>query len=150
VSAGPGVLIQANFKTAAGTLLNVYGQDEASFDIGLAILHDRLAQMTEIEQQLRGASAVAAVLPLAPVQPPSTDAGSGWSTTAPAPTMAPPSFTGAATPFGPDGRPRVAKSGAGAKGPWKAWFTAAKKGEPGWDEPIWVRAGTPEWSSFPA
>ena len=103
MSAQPGVLIQANFKTAAGTLLNVYGQDEASFDIGLAILHDRLAQMTEIEQQLRGASAVAAVLPLAPTQPAAqpapTAAGSGWAAPAaspPPPPALPQSFQQAA------------------------------------------------------
>ena len=55
----------------------------------------------------------------------------------------------AASPAGPDGRPRVAKSGVSAKGPWKAWMTAARKGEAGYDEPIWLRRGTPEWDAFP-
>ena len=55
----------------------------------------------------------------------------------------------AAAPAGPDGRPRVAKSGVSAKGPWKAWMTAARKGEAGYDEPIWLRRGTPEWDAFP-
>lgn len=52
-------------------------------------------------------------------------------------------------PAGPDGRPRVPKSGVSAKGPWKAWMTQARKGEAGYDEPIWIRRGTPEWDAFP-
>ena len=62
---------------------------------------------------------------------------------------APAQVATAAAPAGPDGRPRIAKSGVSAKGPWKAWMTQARKGEVGYDEPIWVRRGTPEWDSFP-
>ena len=70
--------------------------------------------------------------------------------TATAEVSAPAAFTNASVPTGPDGRPRVAKSGSSAKGPWKAWMTAAKKGEPGYAEPIWIQRGTPEWNNFPA
>ena len=64
-------------------------------------------------------------------------------------TAAPAQVAGGAAPAGPDGRPRIAKSGVSAKGPWKAWMTQARKGEAGYDEPIWVRRGTPEWDAFP-
>lgn len=65
-------------------------------------------------------------------------------------TDAPTAFTNATVPVGPDGTPRIAKSGISSKGPWKAWMTVAKKGEPGYADPIWIKRGTPEWNNFPA
>jgi hypothetical protein len=139
------VLVQANFKTPRGALLNVYGKDEESFDMGLAILEDRIAKLTEIEALLAGASNAAPLVNTnaAPAPAPAAAAQS-WGSTPPA------SMTAGTVPTGPDGQPRVPKSGTSAKGPWKAWMTAAKKNEPGYAEPIWVRRGTPEWDSFPA
>jgi hypothetical protein len=137
------VLVQANFKTPRGALLNVYGKDEESFDLGLAILEDRVAKLTEIEALLAGSSNAVPLVNTAAAPAPATAAQS-WGSTPPA------SMTQGTVPTGPDGQPRVPKSGTSAKGPWKAWMTAAKKNEPGYAEPIWVRRGTPEWDAFPA
>lgn len=135
------VLVQANFKTPRGSLLNVYGKDEASFDMGLAILQDRLALVAEIESLLAAGSHAA---PVVNVNAAPVSAADSWGSTPPV------SMTNATVPTGPDGQPRVAKSGTSAKGPWKAWMTVAKKGEPGYADPIWLRRGTPEWDAFPA
>jgi hypothetical protein len=88
---------------------------------------------------------IAASAPAVASAPPGALADNPWP-------AAPPVFAAAAAtvPTGPDGQPRVAKSGKHDKGPWKAWFTAPKKGEPGYAEPIWVTRGTPEWNNFPA
>jgi hypothetical protein len=142
------VLVQANFKTPRGTLLNVYGKDEESFDMGLAILEDRIEKLVQLEALLSAGSNAAPLVNVnaapAPAAAPVSAAQSWGSPTPPA------SMTAGTVPTGPDGQPRVAKSGTSAKGPWKAWMTAAKKNEPGYAEPIWVRRGTPEWDTFPA
>jgi len=49
MTASKDTLVQVNFKTRNGTLINVYGNDEPSFDLGLAIIQDRIATFTEIE-----------------------------------------------------------------------------------------------------
>lgn len=139
------VLVQANFKTPRGTLLNVYGKDEESFDMGLAILEDRIAKLIELEALLSGASNAAPLVNVNATGNPQAAAES-WT----APSGPPAAMTQGTVPTGPDGQPRIAKSGTSAKGPWKAWMTVAKKNEPGYAEPIWVRRGTPEWDNFPA
>jgi hypothetical protein len=40
------------------------------------------------------------------------------------------------------------RTGAGAKGPWKAFMCPSPKGTPDQCEPSWVRRNDPEWSSF--
>jgi hypothetical protein len=136
------VLVQANFKTPRGTLLNVYGKDEESFDAGLAILEDRIAKLTELEALLSGASNAA---PLVNVNaaPAPANAADSWGSTPPA------SMVQGTVPSCSHGQ-KNAKSGASAKGPWRAWMCPAPKGTPGQCEPDWVRRGTPEWDAFPA
>ena len=90
-------LVQANFKTPKGALINAYGHDEASFDLALAIIQDRIAVFAEIEQALTGAGAVADQFKLAPTQPPATAGvpaapADSWGAPPPA------SFANAATP----------------------------------------------------
>lgn len=164
MSANNDTMIQANFKSAKGSLFNVYGRDEASFDLGLAILYDRLATFAEIEQRLTAVDAVAAVMPLhpeqplaihvAPVQqeqpayaPPALPAAPAWGP--PAAPVPGHTFAQAAIPSCQHGQ-RAPRSGASAKGPWKAWFCPTPKGTPGQCDATWVKQGTPEWSAFPA
>jgi hypothetical protein len=153
MSAPENVLVQSNFKTPLGGLHNAYGHDEQSFDLALAILEDRVARLTALEQQLHGAGNVAQGIGLAapsrqpapaapaaaPTPPP---VAPGWETPAPAP-----SFQQATVPQCAHG-PRTARSGSGAKGPWAAWFCPQPKGTAQCDA-IWVKRGTPEWDSFP-
>jgi len=141
------VLVQANFKTPRGTLLNVYGKDEESFDLGLAILEDRISKLIELEALLSGASNAAPLVNTNAAPAPAATAApaaASWGSTPPA------SMVQGTVPTGPDGTPRVAKSGTSAKGPWKAWMTQARKGQPGYADPIWIQRGTPEWDAFPA
>lgn len=151
MSAGQDTLLQVNLKTPSGTLLNVYGKDEQSIDLGLALLHDRIPMIVELEQTLNGASTVAQVMPLHPQQPvaPVAVPAAPAAVATPVPPQPAPSFTQATTPSCQHG-PKTARSGNGAKGPWRAWMCPAPKGTPGQCEPIWVRKGTPEWDTFPA
>ena len=80
---------------------------------------------------------------LDPFEPPATAA---WEAPAPA---AVPSFMNATVPACAHG-PRTGKSGASAKGPWRAWMCPAPKGDPSQCQPDWVTRGTPAWNSFPA
>lgn len=154
MTAGKDTLVQVNFKTPRGTLINVYGDDEQSFDFGLAILVDRIAQLAEIEQQLSGAGAVAEQITLAPVQPP---AAAGFTEPAPqAPPAAswgapaaPAAFTQGATRQCVHGA-MVARSGSGAKGPWKGWFCPTPKGTPDQCKAQFLNRGTPEFDMHPA
>lgn len=40
------------------------------------------------------------------------------------------------------------KTGASAKGPWKAFMCPSPKGTPDQCDPLWVRRNDPEWSTF--
>lgn len=137
-----GLMVQASFKSADGTLINAKGHDDQSFAMSLAIVHDRLATITEIEQKIKAVHSVAKSMPLAAEQPPAQPAGESWETPSPA-------FAAATAPACSHGQ-RVARSGVGAKGPWKAWFCPAPKEAAVKCDAVWVRKGTPEWDSHPA
>jgi hypothetical protein len=118
-------------------LRTVQADTHAEFMEELEKAHESLQQCYDLLVAARAVGNVAQTP--APVQ-----------ATATAEPAAPSAFTNASVPTGPDGRPRIAKSGTSAKGPWKAWMTAARKGEPGYADPIWIQRGTPEWNNFPA
>lgn len=141
------VLVQVNFKTPRGTLLNVYGKDELSLDMGLAILEDRVARLIELEALLAGASNAA---PLVNTAAPTASAPPGALADNPWPS-APPAFAAAASaaPNCAHG-PRTGRSGTGAKGPWKAWFCSTPKGTPDQCEAIFLNRNTPEWNAHTA
>ena len=40
------------------------------------------------------------------------------------------------------------RTGAGAKGPWKAFMCPSPKGTPDQCEPVWIRRTDAEWSTF--
>ena len=131
-----GTKVQANFKIG-NDLFNVYAESMSEFVDLLAELEETgITAIHNVQSKLAGAHTVATATAAAtPV--PRNDAP-------------PASFANATVPTGPDGTPRVAKSGVGSKGPWKAWMTVARKGQPGYADPIWIDRGTPEWNSFPA
>lgn len=153
MSAPDNVLVQSNFKSPLGALHNAYGHDEPSYDLALSILEDRVARLAALEQQIAATANVAKTMPVAPPaqQPPSVPAPAApaaapadWGT----PPPPAPSFAQAMQPSCSHG-PRTARSGSGAKGPWRAWFCPQPKGAPQC-EAIWVRRGSPEWDGFPA
>jgi hypothetical protein len=71
------------------------------------------------------------------------------ATTATAAPSAPASFSAAAAKQCMHGE-MVARTGSGAKGPWKGWFCPSPKGTPDQCSPDFVNRGTPEWNNFPA
>jgi hypothetical protein len=145
-------MVQASPKTPAGTLLNAKGHDEQSFAYALAILHDNVPAILALEQALKAGTVAADTFGLHPEQPvptpppvPAPPSPSSWGT-APKPTQ---SFQQAATPNCAHGF-RTARTGSGAKGPWRGWFCPSPKGTPDQCKAIFVDRGTPEWNSFPA
>jgi hypothetical protein len=147
-----GCMVQASVKTAAGTLINAKGHDNESFQMALAIVHDHMKTIVELEQMATAVHNVASVMPVAqvttqPAAPAPVAAGDGWDTPAPA-------FAQAQVPsckHGPrTGRNGVYKSGARAGQPYKAWFCPSPKGTPDQCSPMFLNPGTPEWDAFPA
>jgi len=159
MSAAPDTVVQANFKTPKGTLINVYGKDEAAFDYALAIIQDRIAVIAEIEQQLSGSSAVADTFALAPVQPAAAAgvapvaeapiAASTWGAPAAAPVAAPPAAFAAAAAKNCAHGPMTARSGVSARGPWKAYMCPTPKGTPDQCKAQFIDSKSPEFASFP-
>lgn len=127
------------------SLRTIQGYTLDEYQMARAELMDDMKEDLELVQMAKAVSAAAPIAAPPRSAPTVAAPASGWETAGP-----PAAFQAGAVPVGPDGRPRVAKAGSSAKGPWKAWMTAAKKGEPGYDEPIWIRRGTPEWDSHPA
>ena len=142
MSAPDSTVMQFNFKTPSGGLHNIYAE---SVSEATTLLDEFQAEVVEkiyeTEMKINAAYAVASS-----GSTPSTLPGAAKAAPAAAATAAP---TGG-VPLGPDGTPRIVKSGVSAKDPWKAWMTVARKGEPGYDEPIWLRRGSPEWDTHPA
>ena len=66
-----------------------------------------------------------------------------------APAAAPAAFGAAATQMCDHG-PMTARTGVGAKGPWRGWFCPTAKGTPGQCKAVFVNRGTADWNNFPA
>lgn len=104
-----------------------------------------IADLSKDAEAVALAKAAGHASPLTVAAIPDTNQG-GWEAPAPA---AVPSFQNATVPSCVHG-PRTAKSGASAKGPWRAYMCSAPKGDPSQCQPDWVTRGTPGWNSFPA
>lgn len=126
--------MQASFKTTKGTLINAKGDSEESFRMSVAVIHDHIQEILDLEQKIAAAGSV-------------VSSGMTGATPPPPPPPSGDSFASAAAPLSSIGEPMVPKTGNSAKGPWKAWMDARGKG---FDEPRWVKRGTPEWDNFPA
>lgn len=151
MSATEGVIAQWNMKAPNGAMYNVYGHDEQSFLMGLAIIQDQLAVLAALEQQITGVGNVTASIPVAPPQqqPQAQPAAPQWDA-APAPQAAAPQFQQpAAAPACAHGA-RVPRKGMGAKGEWRGWMCPTPKNTPSQCQPEWVRQGSAEWNAFPA
>lgn len=110
--------IQINYKLADGTLINVYGKDQAHLESLLTSVADLTTLIT------------------------STSAALGANTT-PAANVAYAKTALGAEEISAD---KVCKhgnmsfkSGTGAKGPWKGWFCPSPKGTPDQCQPVFIR-----------
>ena len=108
--------LQCNFKTPAGTLINLYAKDAAELSSLLEDLEGTAPQITAVEEMFRATAAAAPV-----TGPPSKQ-------------TAPPS--GSVVPSCGHGA-RVWKSGTGKKGPWSAWMCPAPREDSSRCEPVW-------------
>lgn len=130
-----GTKVQANFKIG-NDLFNVYADSMSEFVTLLGELEEEgIAAIHSVQAKL-SASHTVAYTP-APAQ------GTATVTATP-----PASFTSATTPQCAHGE-MVARSGSGAKGPWKAWMCPAPKGDPSQCQPNFLKRGTGEWNNHP-
>jgi len=146
-----GCMVQASVKTPAGTLINAKGHDDQSFSMALAIVHDHMKTIVELEQLAAAVKNVAAVMPVAsvttlPTAAPAAPAADGWDTPAApfAQAQVPSCKHGMKT-----GRAGVYQRGPKTGQPYKAWFCPSPKGTPDQCKPIFFDVGTPEYDSFP-
>lgn len=135
-----------------GELFTVRGDDAESFLNNLAWAATNIGQIVEATNLISATSITNEVMHRVPIQATATGvaaASNAWAQ--PAAPAAPPAFTQASVPAPTCNHgPRTAKSGVGPKGPWRAWFCPAPKGDPTQCEAQWVRQGQPEWATFPA
>lgn len=157
MSASSDTVLQVNFKSPGGTLINVYASDPDRFDQVLEFLVSRTAAIASAESLLNGASNVAQALPLSPQQPvqPEQPPVQQWGTPATPPQTggwgaptAPPQASGP-VPTCVHGE-RKAVKGNGKTGEWRAYMCPTAKGTPGQCEPIWIdKKDTFAWNGFP-
>lgn len=118
MAANADTAIQINYKLPDGTLVNVYAKDQAHLETLLTAVGDTATLI----------SATAALI--------------GANTT-PAANVANMKVQLGAEEVSSDKQckhgPMKLRTGAGAKGPWKAWMCPSPKGTPDQCEPIWIR-----------
>lgn len=118
--AAENVALQVNFKTADGTLINIYAKNQADLEAQLTAIQDSSALISSVSKSLTDATSVNVAV-----------------------NNIKKTFT-AATPVNGDA-PTCAhgamsyREGVGQKGPWKGWMCAAPKGTTPKCETVWVR-----------
>jgi len=125
------------------SLRTIQADTHEEFVEQLELAHGSLQQCYDLMVAARAVGNVAQAPAPAPVQ---AEAVAQPASAAPA---APAAFTDATVPQCPHG-PMTARSGSGAKGPWKAWFCPTPKGTPDQCKPQFLNRSTPEWNNFPA
>lgn len=127
MSASESTRLQVNFKTRAGTLINLYADNPDQLDSELDALTTRIGTILDIESSLGGPPVTTAEAAVTRAFPGSQQVTS----------TAPQQAAGDA-PQCPHGE-RVFRSGNGARGPWSAWMCPAPKGTPGQCQPQWIK-----------
>lgn len=127
-------------------LRTIQGYTNEEYELARAELIDGLQadlEAVNLAKAVSNAAPLVANAPAAPAAPAAAPAAApGWG----APVA--PSFQQATTPSCAHG-PRTARSGTGAKGPWRAYFCplpSARKAEQ--CSPQFLNRGTPEWDAF--
>lgn len=124
-------------------LRTIQGYTMEEFQMARAEAFDDLAEDLDLVMKAKAVGNAGPVVNTAAAPAPAKGADV-WAS--PPPSAAPTGF--AEAPSCQHG-PKSAKSGASAKGPWKAWMCSAPKGDPTQCKPQWVTKGTPEWNNFP-
>ena len=110
--------LQANFKLADGTLINVYASSAEEFESLLTTVQDTASLIQATSASFSGQAP-------APRQSATQAASVVMAGIESAPTCRHGNMT--------------LRSGTGAKGPWKGWMCAAPKGAPDKCDTIWVK-----------
>ena len=139
------VKIADALRTIQGYSMDEYraARDELIDDLAKDLEAVQLAKAVSVAAPIAQGGPAVAETPF--YAPPVTEAPA-WGDPTPTPSAA---FTQATVPSCQHGA-KVAKSGVGAKGPWKAWMCPSPKGDPSQCTPQWVTRGTPEFNNFPA
>ena len=125
-----GAPIQYNFKTPAGTLINIRAESPEQLGKLLDTVSERAGLVAEIEELLKNSDLV--VKSLGATQVPATSAPAAAPAAAGVPEPA------GDAPACPHGQ-RVYRTGVGKRGPWSAYFCPAPKDTPGKCEPQWIK-----------
>jgi len=125
MAANESTKLQINFKTADGTLINVYAVSQAELESSLTSLQDVATLIASTSSALGGAKGVAAVVDGLNATPVATPA------------------SGQPTSF-PEGQCKHGtlvwrESKPGAPKAWKGWFCPSPKGTPDQCEPKFLR-----------
>lgn len=157
MSANTDTVIQINYKTPGGALINLYANSPEQFDQVVDFLASRIDKIASVESVLNGASAVAQQIPVTPVvqAPPVQPPAQQWAPVDPGPPpaaawgppTAAPQAGGVIQPVCLHGA-RVIRNGTSGKGPWVAAFCPTEKGTPNQCEPIFFKQGSAEWNAF--
>ena len=119
MAASENTVFQINFKTNAGTLINIYAKDAHDLEAHLATIQDVSTLINSVNTTLNGSSVAA------------TNVAYAEATLGAAP-------TGGDAPTCKHG-PMTYRTGQGAKGPWKGWMCPAPKGAIDKCDTVWVR-----------
>lgn len=118
--AAENVALQVNFKTADGTLINVYAKDQKDLEAQLTAVQDASALISSVSKSLTDATSMNVAV---------SNIKKSFTAAAPTNGDAPTCAHGAMS----------FREGVGQKGPWKGWMCAAPKGTTPKCETVWVR-----------
>ena len=118
MAANQDTAIQVNYKLPDGTLVNVYGKDQAHLEALLTSVSDLATLITATATQLGANQTPAGNIANMKVQLGAQEVSADKQCKHGAMSL---------------------KTGTSAKGPWKAWMCAAPKGATDKCEPIWIR-----------
>ncbi len=118
--AADNVALQVKFKTADGTLINIYAKDQKDLEAQLTAVQDASALISSVSKSLTDATAGNVV---------ASAVKKSFPKSAPVNGDAPTCAHGA----------MVFREGVSAKGPWKAWMCGAPKGAADKCDAVFVR-----------
>jgi len=118
--AADNVALQVNFKTADGTLINIYAKDQKDLEAQLTAIQDASALISSVSKSLSDAAGMNVV---------TSAVKKTFPKSAPINGDAPSCAHGA----------MVFREGVSAKGAWKAWMCSAPKGASDKCDAVFVR-----------
>jgi hypothetical protein len=127
MAANENTKFQVNFKTADGSLINLYATDVKDLETGLVDLSMVAALIKSTSAELNGGATATAVANI--------QAAFNTTPVAVTPSGAPASNAAQSCKHGA----MTWKTGTSSKGPWQAWMCPTAKGAPDKCDTIWVR-----------